>query len=88
MTDAERERELDQAHGNAWSFFNGAAAPSGTYIGSRRVGNTTFYYYKDGSRYWFEDDFDREMRQKLNEKKRRERQERQQAGYNGRKRRW
>jgi hypothetical protein len=52
------------------------------------VGNTTFYYYKDGARYWFEDDFDREMRQKLNEKKRRERQERQQAGYNGRKRRW
>ncbi|MBO1696384.1 MULTISPECIES: hypothetical protein [Lachnospiraceae] len=52
------------------------------------MGNTTFYYYKDGSRYWFEDDFDREMRQKLNEKKRRERQERQQAGYNGRKRRW
>lgn len=39
MTDAERERELDQAHGNAWSF-PGAAAPSGTYIGSRRVGNT------------------------------------------------
>lgn len=26
MTDAERERELDQAHGNAWSF-PGAAAP-------------------------------------------------------------
>ena len=87
MTDAERERELDQAHGNAWSY-PGAAAPAGTSIGSRRVGNTTFYYYKDGARYWFEDDFDREMRQKLNEKKRRERQERQQAGYNGRKRRW
>lgn len=25
MTDAERERELDQAHGNAWSFPGAAA---------------------------------------------------------------
>lgn len=87
MTDAEREKELEMAHNNAWSY-PGAAAPAGTYLGSRRVGNKIFYYYKDGARYWFEDDFDREMRVKLNEKKRRERQERQQAGYNGRKRRW
>ena len=64
--------ELKEAWGNAWSYDG---RPPGEYIGAVKKGNRTFYYYKHGQNYYYENDYDLEMRYKKKLKKRYERQE-------------
>lgn len=62
--------ELEEALGKAWSC---SERPPGKYIGSITKGSRTFYFYKNGLEYFYETGFDREMREKLRERKRRRR---------------
>lgn len=50
-----------------WSF---PGDPPGEYIGSENKNGKMYHYYKKGSDYFFENDFDREMRKKEKERKR------------------
>lgn len=74
--------ELQEAWENAWST---PGQPPGAYIGSVERAGEIFYFYQEGQKHWFETEYSRRKRKEQAEKKR---QERQQAGYNGRKRRW
>ena len=51
--------ELEEAWGKAWSC---SGRPPGVYIGNMTKGATRFYFYKQGQDYYYETDFDREMR--------------------------
>lgn len=62
--------ELEEALGKAWSC---SERPPGKYIGYITKGSRTFYFYKNGLEYFYETGFDREMREKLRERKRRSR---------------
>ena len=59
--------ELQEALGKAWSYDG---RPPGKYIGSVKRGTRTIYIYKHGNDYYYENDFDIEMRQKAKLKKR------------------
>ena len=59
--------ELQEAWGNAWSFDG---RPPGKYIGSVKRGTRTFYFYKHGNDYYYESDYDREMREQQRERRR------------------
>lgn len=58
--------ELEEALGIAWSC---SERPPGKYIGSITKGSRTFYFYKNGLEYFYETDFDREMKQKEKERR-------------------
>lgn len=77
-----RDEKLMEARGKAWSY-PGAKQPKGEYLGAVQCGNITNYYYKDGDRYWFESDFEREMREKERLRRRRE----YESGYHHNRRR-
>lgn len=64
--------ELQVARMKAWSV-PGAGKPPGDYLGCINQDGHLTYYYKDGERYWFENEFDRAMREE-------ERRRRRQAG--------
>jgi hypothetical protein len=66
--------ELRLAWNNAWSV-SPDQTPSGVFIGAVKTENTTFYYYKDGENYYYENDFDRQMRVKQKEKKQQQMQQ-------------
>ena len=51
----------------AWSF---CGDPPGVYIGSAMKNGKMFHYYKKGFNYFFENDFDIEMREKEKERRR------------------
>lgn len=61
--------ELREAQGKAWST---PGPPPGKYIGTIIKGNMAYHYYKDGRNYYYENDFDIEMRKKVRERRRRE----------------
>lgn len=65
----EKDIELEKAIGKAATFPGDK--PPGIYIGCRKTKRTTYYYYKDGSAYWLETAYDREIRNKEEEKKQR-----------------
>lgn len=71
--------ELQNAWDNAWSA-RGEGTPPGVYIGSVTTEYTTYYFYKEGLNYWYENNYDREMRAKQKAKKKRERNQRR-NGY-------
>lgn len=64
--------ELEEAWGKAWSFDG---RPPGKYIGSVKQGSRTFYFYKHGNDYYYENDYDLEMRHQRKLKKISEREE-------------
>lgn len=53
--------ELEKAWGQAWSYDG---HPPGKYIGSIKQGSRTFYFYKHGNDYYYENDYDIDMRHK------------------------
>ncbi|WP_143318898.1 hypothetical protein [Clostridium sp. HBUAS56010] len=66
LEQTQRTPELMEALGNAWSCSD---RPPGKYIGSMVRGGKNYYYYKNGLEYYYETDFDREMRQKAKERR-------------------
>ena len=44
--------------------------PPGNYIGEVRRSEKIFYYYKDGGKYYYENSYSREMREKAKERRR------------------
>lgn len=60
--------ELKLAINNAWSV-SPDHVPPGIFIGAVKTEHTTFFYYQDGENYYYESDFDRQMRAKQKEKK-------------------
>lgn len=60
--------ELEEALGNAWSYDG---KPPGKYIGSVVQGGRKYYFYKDGKEYYYENEFDLEMRHKKKLRRRR-----------------
>jgi hypothetical protein len=59
--------ELEEAWGKAWSC---SGSPPGIYIGSFCKGGRRYYFYKQGQEYFYETDFDREMRAEQRERRR------------------
>lgn len=74
--------ELKMAWENAWSAQTDGT-PHGTYIGAVKTEHTTFYFYKDGTNYWYENDYDREMRAKQEAKRKQKLQQQNGSRYGG-----
>lgn len=72
-----QEELLETARSNAWSS---SEAPRGRLIGQETSGSKTYYFYQeeteDGPVYWYETDYDREMRKKEREQRFRKRNRR------------
>lgn len=74
-------QDLQFAWENAWTS-KGDGTPPGVFIGAVKTAHTTFYFYKEGANYWYENDYDREVRAKREVKRKRERDQRG-NGYGG-----
>lgn len=61
---------LQIAWENAWSFPPGQKPP-GEYIGKIQTGRGTYYFYQDGEKYWYENEYDRQQAEKEAERRRR-----------------
>lgn len=71
MQEQKGTTELEAAWGKAWSC---SGSPPGIYIGSFCRGGRRFYFYRQGQDYFYETDYDREMRtiqreRRLNERR-------------------
>lgn len=53
--------ELELAWGIAWSC---SGSPPGDYIGNVCKGGRRYYFYRQGKEYYYENDYDREMRKR------------------------
>lgn len=74
--------ELQMAWDNAWSPQK-EGTPPGTYIGAVKTEHQTYYFYKDGQKYWYENDYSREMRAKQEAKKKQKQQQQYANSYGG-----
>ncbi len=63
------EDHIEEAYKNARSFPD--RERRGVYIGEKIIRGQGFYFYKDGEKYFYETDFDREMRKTEKNLKRR-----------------
>lgn len=76
----EIDPEVKKQIKEAWSFPDD---PPGEYIGSENQNGRLYHYYKKGLEYFYETDFDREMKAKGKAKRRQKREQRMgKANYN------
>lgn len=67
MMSEHEKSELIKGFGQAWSF---SGDPPGRYIGTVTQAGRNFYIYKNGQEYFYDTDFDREMRESEKKKRR------------------
>lgn len=70
--------ELEEAWGKAWSC---SGRPPGIYIGNVCKGKRRYYFYKQGQEYFYETDYDREIRLEQRERRRNHEQRLGKANY-------
>lgn len=73
---------LQIAWENAWSVAPGQKPP-GEYIGKVKTEHEIFYFYQDGEKYWYENEYDRKRAEKEVERRKRRWKECRQNGKYG-----
>lgn len=73
---------LQIAWENAWSFPLGQKPP-GEYIGKIQTSHGTYYFYQEGEKYWYENEYDRQQVEREAERRKRRWKEHNRSGRYG-----